>query len=238
MMLPEPETEAEHREIPQEIPDPAAADSSTGSGESPAADLTCPYCGRPAKAERFLNIHIAKKHPGRPKVSYQDAPQREAPPIGPTVVIPPKIDLEELEKVTARNIQAVGQLMHGGLQMAKLGKMVNPESRLPALDTHLAIALQLRAEATAHLLVGYAEKNDGVMKAVQAFNRAFEGGESATVIISLGLAAAATIGAPAPGFLQTMVNGDVVSAVQKENVELFEQATKIRQAQAAAKEAA
>lgn len=232
------EPEQENPGSPSEPTGPSDSSESIPT-ESPNPSFDCPYCTRANFAtERYLNIHIARKHKDQPQIHYEDRPVRE-PPTGPRVEVhmPPPVDLEKLEAVTAENIEALGQLLHMALKTAKVQKAMHPNSRLPALDTHFAFALQLRARATAHLAVQYAAKNETFMRLLLAFNRAFEGSESATVLISLGLGLAGTIGAPAPPMLHGMFNADVMQAVEAENRELLQQFAEIRRQQEAARSA-
>ncbi|MGH3628975.1 MAG: hypothetical protein ACRDRL_16265, partial [Sciscionella sp.] len=151
-------------------------------------------------------------------VAFGDRPQRIAPP--PLVdaaerkpAALPTVDLKALEAETAQNIKALGQLLHGVLFMAKVAKIQQPESRLPAFDTHLAHAVQLRADLTARLLAEHAAKNEALLRILQGFNGAFKGGDVGQVAGSLVCAGLATVGRPAPGPFAAMLIPDVMQAV-------------------------
>lgn len=219
-------------QTPSPSPPPSPpSETASPTGSSARADLICPYCGRECKTEGGLNLHIKGKHPDQKPVEFGDGPRAKKPPEPPK---PPQtivVDLTALETETANSVLTLGQLLHGALFWVKMSTLTHPDRGLPPLDTHLAWALQLRSKATAHILVQHAQHNETLMRVVNGLNGLFKGGETATLVASLGLAAAATIGAPTPGIIQGAVNQDVLEEVEKENAMLAEMIRRAREEQ-------
>ncbi|HJS94525.1 MAG TPA: hypothetical protein VJ741_09690 [Solirubrobacteraceae bacterium] len=214
-----------------ELETPAASPSSpsgpTGfSGTEPPGTWQCPYCDFVGGSEHSLRSHTGIKHKGHRQPAYQDKPRREAPkpaaepiaPPGPPA--PPPVDLVAVGKDLAGNIRTVGQLLHGALYMLKLRHVTT--GKPPAIDTHLAYAVQLRADMTAEVLMGYAAQNPTVMRAVNAFNGLFVGGALGAVIGTHVVAAAASVGIETPISepAESMFIPDVLQHVAREDAEI------------------
>jgi hypothetical protein len=155
-------------------------------------------------------------------VDFSDRPQPPPPPPEPqTPSQPLPIDLKELEKTTARNLEGVAMLLHGALRGVKIARLqaqaAGKPTRVPPLDTHFPIALRNRAAMVAHLLVEYASKNEAVMRLVRAFNGLFEGGEAASTLAALAIAALASLSAPVPELMAQLTIPDVLQEVSTEN---------------------
>jgi hypothetical protein len=161
------------------------------------------------------------KHKGQPAVRFEDRPVREATPAAESSAVeppaPPPVDLSQVGRDLASNIQALGQLLHGVLFTLKLRHL---ETGLPpAVDTHLGFTIQLRAQMTADLLMGYAQENPAVLRVVQGFNGLFTGGQLATVVGAHLVAAAATanLETPISQGAETVLIPDVLAHVEEEN---------------------
>jgi hypothetical protein len=128
--------------------------------------------------------------------------------------------LQELKKVTTQNVMAVGQLLEGVLVAAHARALMNPDGRFPIKDTHLAYAIQLRAELLADVWVKHAAQNESLMALLNGFNKVFTGGDEGVLVGSLALSALATVGRPAPSALNGMFIPDVMNAAAQKDAEL------------------
>lgn len=192
------------------------------------------------------------------KQSHEQERQREreeqepAEYGGPAPKVPPLRDLGGVERALAVNIEALGGMLAMILGQYKGFVATHPGAairlsgqprQLPYLESTLGHVIAQDAPQTASMVMGYAQKNETVLRWVERFNTAMTGGAATGLIMdhALGLAHTAAPTSPMIERLAEVKVAEAMAEVRKENEELrarIEQMMRAQQAQAQAAAAA
>lgn len=187
----------------------AAAQLAGDETPEPETDAVCPDCGAEFGSRIALGMHRRREHGVEGQAA---AARRKAAGKGRERISRPtstkQISLKGVEDKFVSNVAFVGNLV-------------------TIFAAHTGITMVSRAPRTGAVIMGYAAKDERILKAVMRFNAVFEGGEAAELLLQHGAAVAVDLHVvdphlqlqlpfmPVPMEPVAMLIGDVVEQVDQ-----------------------